>query len=150
MFDLILCERVLPRLSLYPWLQSIPLTLPIEATVITLTQRATQRNYVHKYISPPLLLAPIYFNSLTSTYKKKEKKRRGGCEVLSLLLLTLFRAIRRQRKNKLWQWVNLTFCVCYVIQVNEMLPVCCAFTIKWEAWVQTQLATKSLLHFPLY
>lgn len=125
MFDLILCERVLPRLSLYPWLQSIPLTLPIEATVITLTQRATQRNYVHKYISPPLLLAPIYFNSLTSTYKKKKKKRRGECEVLRLLLLTLFRAIRRQRKNKLWQWVNFTICVCYVIQVNEMLCLLC-------------------------
>lgn len=40
-------------------------------TVITLTQLATQRNYVHKYFSPPLLLAHIYLNSLTSTFKKE-------------------------------------------------------------------------------
>lgn len=40
-------------------------------TVITLAQLATQRNYVHKYFSPPLLLAHIYLNSLTSTFKKE-------------------------------------------------------------------------------
>ncbi len=139
MFDLILCERVLPRVSLYPWLQSIPLTLPIEATVITFTQHATQRNYIHKYISPPLLLAPIYFNSLTSTFKKERWKLSLGPPSF----WPYSEQSEDRKKNKLKHWhvtmgkTQMFFCLlCESSELDTVLAASCTVTLLFKSCLQ--------------
>ncbi len=153
MFDLILCERVLPRVSLYPWLQSIPLTLPIEATVITFTQHATQRNYIHKYISPPLLLAPIYFNSLTSTFKKERWKLSLGPPSF----WPYSEQSEDRKKNKLKHWhvtmgkTQMFFCLlCESSELDTVLAASCTVTLLFKSCLQHPIFFPFLLTTLLY